>query len=187
MVPGSVSAVAAFGDVTLAQAFLNVELVAIVDVSGSMATADSRDGRTRYDVACEELARLQGECPGLVALVAFAGSARFVPHGIPPLLGGGTNLAGALRFASRVDGTNVTFCVVSDGWPDDAEGALSIARTFKDPISTIFVGPESDLAGQEFLLELARAARGTYQPDHRVSLLADKLRPLLASVSESGA
>jgi hypothetical protein len=181
MVPGSVSAMAHLAGTSVAQAFLEVELVAIVDVSGSMGTHDSRDGCSRYEVACEEFTRLQAECPGRVALVAFAGNVRFVPGGVPPLLGGGTNLSEALRFARKADGSGVRFCVVSDGWPDDAEGALAVARTFESPISTIYVGPESDIAGREFLEQLAKTAGGIYQPDHCVALLAQKLRPLVGA------
>ena len=37
--------------------------------------------------------------PGKLAVIAFSDSTVFAPGGQPPLLGSGTNLAGALRFA----------------------------------------------------------------------------------------
>ncbi|HOR01504.1 MAG TPA: VWA domain-containing protein [Anaerolineae bacterium] len=99
IVPGSLSAIAAREGQSLAETFLNADAVILVDTSGSMMSGDSRGGRSRYNVALEELAHLQAHMPGKLAVIAFSDSTVFAPGGQPPLLGSGTNLAGALRFA----------------------------------------------------------------------------------------
>jgi hypothetical protein len=63
IVVGSVADVAAKSGMSIAEAFISVEAVAIVDVSGSMSSADSRGGQRRYDVACQELTKLQAAMP----------------------------------------------------------------------------------------------------------------------------
>lgn len=179
IVAGSVAAVANRSGKSIAEVFLNVDLVAIVDCSGSMDAPDSRGGRRRHDVATEELAKLQAEHPGKVGIIAFSDAAHFVPGGAPPFLGGGTDLAGALRFAKTADGTGAKFCVISDGQPNDPDEALQVARGYTSMVCTIFVGPESDVGAQDFLRRLAEATKGAFQKDHRVSLLSEKLAGLL--------
>lgn len=181
IVPGSVAAVAARANKSIAETFLSVDLVALIDVSGSMESSDSRGGHTRYAVACEELTKLQAQFPGKVGIIAFSNTAHFVPGGVPPMLGGGTNLEAALTMAKKADGLGPKFCVISDGQPNDEAACIAAAKSFKSPISTVYVGPEEDPSGRDFLRRLAAAAGGTYQEDNRVSLLADKLRPMLAA------
>lgn len=179
IVPGSVAAVAARANKSIAETFLNVDLVALIDVSASMAAADSRGGRSRYAVACDELTKLQADHPGKVGIIAFSNTAHFVPGGVPLMLGGGTDLASALRFAKIADGTGARFCVISDGLPDSQEDALNVARTYQSTVCTIFCGAESDIGAQEFLRKLAEATKGSFQKDPRVSLLSEKLTGLL--------
>jgi hypothetical protein len=105
IVTGSVAAVANRTGKSIAETFLNVDLVAIIDVSGSMAEHDSRGGRSRHAVACEELAKLQAAEPGKVGIIAFSSHAQFMPGGVPPQPSGGTDLAGALTFSKIADGT----------------------------------------------------------------------------------
>lgn len=159
IVPGSLSAIAKETNTSIAEAFLGVDVIVIVDVSGSMAAADALGGRTRYTVACEELARLQEQLPGRIAVVAFNSDVRFVPHGLPPEPWGSTDLAAALRFVKVADGT-VRFIVISDGHPDDPRAALQVARGFASPIDVIYCGPDDEREGREFLEQLARAAKG---------------------------
>jgi hypothetical protein len=179
VIPGSLAFVATQAHQSIAESFVNADAVIIVDTSGSMMTNDSRDGQSRYDVACQELARLQHDMPGKLAVISFSDSAEFCPSGVPRFMGGGTNLAGALAFAGFADLPGMRFFVISDGYPDNEEKALKMAKTYKATISTVFVGPESDTQGRAFLAQLAAAAGGADLTAECVLELADKLTPLL--------
>lgn len=159
LVPGSISAVAQDSGRPLALAMMDVDAVVIVDTSGSMGVHDSRDGQQRYDVACQELAALQARMPGKLAIVSFSDTALLCPTGVPSYLGGGTNLAGALRYAKTFDVDGVRFIVVSDGEPDSERDALTEAARISGRIDTIYVGPEMG-SGREFLARLANASGG---------------------------
>lgn len=160
MVVGSIAAVAKQQGQPIAVTFISAEIIAIVDVSGSMTTRDARDCQSRYDVACQELVALQAKHPGQVAVVAFSYNAQFCPGGVPVFDGGGTDLAGALRFVQIADGT-VRFVVISDGIPDNADAALAVAREFTSRIDTVYVGPKSG-HGAEFMRRLSKTAGGQY-------------------------
>lgn len=180
IVTGSLSDMARREGHTLAESFLSADAVVLVDVSGSMDARDSRGGLSRYDVALQELAELQKRLPGKVAVIAFSDSTMFCPGGQPPLLGSGTNLAGALRFAKVADVPGMRFVVISDGQPDDQGAALAVAATYKCRIDTIFTGPENDLSGgRAFLLELATASGGQSVTADRAQELAAKTATLL--------
>ncbi len=178
LVPGSLGAVAKRDGMGIAESFLSADTLAVIDVSGSMADRDSRNGQSRYDTACLELARLQAELPGKIGVVAFSSWTEFVPGGQPPFIGGGTDLAGALRFVQPADGT-VSFIIISDGWPDEPDKALTIARTFKSKISTIYTGPESDRHGADFLRALAAASGGKHITADRAQELAERAKTLM--------
>lgn len=178
IVPGSLSVVANQAGTSIAEAFLNADVVVIVDVSGSMDTKDSRGGRRRYDVACDELRRLQADLPGKIAVVAFSSTTVFVPGGVPPFLSGGTNLAGALEFVQPADGT-VRFIVISDGEPNDEFSALRFAHNFASKIDTIYVGPKDNRAAARFLEELARASGGRFATAARAAKLAEKVQTFM--------
>ena len=94
IVTGSLSDVAKREDVSLAESFLSCDAIILCDVSGSMGAYDSRGGKTRYEVALEELAALQAHMPGKLAIIAFSDNTLFVPGGVPPMLGMGTNSHG---------------------------------------------------------------------------------------------
>ncbi len=180
IVPGSLSAVAKREGKSLAESFCSADAVIIVDTSGSMYTTDSRGGKSRYDVALEELAQLQAHMPGKLAVIAFSDSPVFAPGGQPPLLGSGTNLAGALKFAKVADVPNMRFVVISDGEPDSAQAALAVAATYQARIDTIFVGPENDWhGGQAFLQQLAAASGGQHMTADRVQELAERTERVL--------
>lgn len=176
LVAGSIGAIAKQQGQPIAATFISAEIIAIVDVSGSMATHDTRDSQSRYDVACQELAALQAKHPGKTAVVAFSDRSQFCPGGVPICEGGGTDLAGALRFVRVADGT-VRFVVISDGLPDDAEEALKVARQFTSRIDTVYVGPEGG-SGAGFLLRLANAAGGEHVTTE-VSKLCGQVERLL--------
>jgi len=180
IVAGSLSDVAKREDVSLAESFLSCDAIILCDVSGSMGAHDSRGGKTRYEVALEELAALQAHMPGKLAIIAFSDNALFVPGGTPPLLGEGTNLRGALAFARVADVPGMQFIVISDGVPDDRDGALAEARKYKAHISTVYVGPEDDYdGGRAFLAELAAKSGGQSVTADRAQELAAKTATLL--------
>jgi hypothetical protein len=173
IIPGSIGAIAKREGISLAESFVSADVVALVDVSGSMDAGDSRGGLSRYDVACEELANLQNTNPGKVAILAFSHETIFCPSGQPPRLFGSTNLAGALAFARVADTGDMRFVIISDGQPDDAEAAMSEARKYRGRIDVVYVGPEYSPTGRDFLSRLA-AARGG------VTVTADKAQQLAA-------
>lgn len=180
IVTGSIADVAKRSGQSLAQTFVNAECVILVDTSGSMGAADSRGGRTRYDVACEELAALQGAMPGRIAVLSFANETMFCPDGKPWNQNGGTDLAGALKFAKVADVPGIRFIVISDGEPDNAPLALLEAAKYKSRIDVIYVGPESLPAGREFLTKLAQTSGGQVVTADRAKALADSAKRLLA-------
>jgi Mg-chelatase subunit ChlD len=180
VVPGSLSAISQSTGQPLAESFLAADAMILMDVSGSMASQDSRDNLSRYEVALQELAKLQRDMPGRLAVVAFSGKTELIPGGIPPFFGGGTDLAGALRFAKIADVDGMKFVVVSDGRPNDEKAALAVARTIKAPISTVYVGPENGL-GRDFLERLAAANRGTFGTSTCAVELAATVKLMLAA------
>jgi hypothetical protein len=181
LVPGSLAAIAKTNNVSLAETFLSAEAIIIVDVSGSMSDHDARGGKSRYEVALDELARLQAQLPGRLAVIEFSSTVRFVPSGAPSFQGGGTQLAEALRFTKVADVPGaMRFFVISDGEPGDPDEALKIARSYQNKIDTIFVGPEEDWAGgRDFLQRLAQASGGQAVTCDRLKELAPTIERLL--------
>ena len=182
IVIGSLANIANRDGTSLAESFLNAEAVLLVDCSGSMMARDSRNGASRYDVAVEELGKLQAAMPGKLAVLGFSDRTEFCPGGIPAFQGGGTDLAGALKFAKMADIPGMKIIVISDGEPDDAQAALAVAATYGAPIDTIFVGPENDyIGGRAFLQRLAAACHGQHVTADRVVALADVTMQLLSA------
>lgn len=180
IIQGSLGAVAQQNKTSIAESFVNANAIIIVDTSGSMDQSDARNGKTRYQVACDELANLQRTMPGKLALLSFSNDVVFCPNGIPFQFGGMTDLAKALKFAKVADlPSGMRFIVISDGEPDDEADALKVAKTFKNRIDTIFVGREG-AEGQDFLNRLAKASGGEHVTADRVAELADKTVKLLA-------
>lgn len=158
---GSLQDVARQSGLTLAEAFMSCDAVVIVDGSGSMMMIDVRPGEplTRHQAATAELARLQAELPGKVAVIAFSSSAEFCPSGFPRYIGGGTDMAAALEFVKVADGCGIKIILISDGEPDNADATLRLARGFTSKIDTVFIGREG-APGAEFLRRLAAATGG---------------------------
>jgi predicted subunit of tRNA(5-methylaminomethyl-2-thiouridylate) methyltransferase len=71
----------------------------------------------------------------------------------------GTNMQDALVFIKMADGCGIRLILISDGQPDDREGALRMARTFTSRIDVIYIGPP-DGEGERFLAELANCTGG---------------------------
>lgn len=178
LVVGSVAAVAASNGRAVAEAFMNVDVIVLVDTSGSMAMMDSRGGQSRYAVACAELATLQAAQPGRVGIISFSTHCQFCPSGVPHFEGGGTDLAGALRFARAADLEGIRFIVVSDGEPDSERDALAEAEKFRGNIDTVYVGPENG-GGREFLRRLAMACHGESVTAAHAQALAPAIERLL--------
>lgn len=179
IVPGSLSAMAQQSNKSIAESFLSADVIVIVDTSGSMGANDSRGGRSRYEIACEELARLQKTLPGKIAVLSFSDNTIFCPNGVPIFLQCGTDLAGALKFARVADLPGMTFFVISDGSPDSEGAALNEARKYKAKINTIYVGPENYPTGRDFLIRLAKASGGQNVTADRAKELAAKIETLL--------
>lgn len=179
LIRGSLSDVSMREGLSLAESFVGVDVVILLDVSGSMMMQDSRGGRSRYDVALEELAQLQQAMPGRIAVIGFSDHPEFAPNGAPRFQGTNTDLARALQFARMADIAGMRFIVVSDGQPDDERAALDVAATYQGRIDCVFVGPEHDRLGQEFLNKLASAHGGQKVTADRVQQLAAKIETLL--------
>jgi hypothetical protein len=179
IVPGSLMAQ---GQHSLAESFLNADAILIVDMSGSMGMEDAPGEIARWDAAENELIRLQAENPGKLAVVAFSGTVEFCPTGIPPRLGGGTNMAAALRFVKPADGTGVKFILISDGEPDDKMEVLNVAYSFESKIDTVYIGPEGG-RGASFLAKLAQQAGGMATTSKAPGLLADNVTLLLKATA----
>ena len=179
IVTGSLTDVAKRNGHSLAQTFVNAEVVILVDTSGSMETHDSLGGRQRYEVACAELAVLQEQLPGKIAVLSFSNTAMFCPDGKPYNQGGMTDLAGALKFACVADVPGMRFIVISDGEPNDANAALAEAKRYQNRIDVLYVGPEQMPAGREFLMRLAHASGGQAVTADRAQNLLGATRKLL--------
>lgn len=180
IVKGSLADVATSSGQSLAQTFVNAECVVLVDTSGSMSSRDSRGAESRYNVACEELAQLQGALPGKIAVLSFSSFTVFCPDGKPQNQEGGTDLAGALKFAKVADVPGMRFVVISDGEPDDKLAALAEAKKYTNRIDVIYVGPESHPAGRNFLAKLAAASGGVMVTAEKAQALAETTQRLLA-------
>jgi len=182
IVQGSLSAVATSGHISLAESFINADHIVLVDVSGSMTEHDSRDGQSRYDVACQELRKLQGELPGSIAIVAFASKPQFCPSGVPMMdaaTGFGTDLAQGLRFIAPADGL-VDVWVISDGEPNSEQEAFTIARRMTSRINAVYVGPRNG-DGRDFLLKLCRLRGGQSAESTAAINLAGTIRSMLGT------
>jgi hypothetical protein len=194
IVKGSLAAIAQQEGQSLAESFLSADLVVLVDTSGTMSARDvdgppatdtferyfgGGSSRSRFEAACDELATLQAQHPGKVAVVGFSSRAQFCWGGRPPFDGDGTDMAEALRFIRPADGTGMTIVLISDGLPNDADETLAVARTFASPIMTIYIGPAGE-RGEAFLRKLASLTGGQHSTN-KVPELSAHIAGLLGS------
>ena len=177
IITGSLGQIAQVSGKSIAETFVGADAIVIVDVSGSMGTNDSRNGQSRYAVACDELANIQNTLPGKIAVIAFNNLTTFVPNGIPPTPAGGTRLDEALKFARIADIPGMHFVLISDGEPESELHALSEASKYKNKIDVIYVGPEEFPDGREFLAKLAALTGGK-------TVTADRAQALGAGVMQ---
>lgn len=179
IVPGSLAAMVANHNMTLAESFMACRCIVLIDQSGSMGAADAPGGRTRYEAADDELARLQKRNPGRVAVISFSRTVRFCPGGVPFREGETTNMAAALRYVQLADGV-AKIVLISDGEPDSAAETLAEASKFQHAIHTVYIGGEVDsYGGRAFLGQLAAATGGRALQSDAPGLLADKTEQLL--------
>ena len=160
IVPGSLSQIAQQNNTGLAESFLNCDVLILLDMSGSMSSHDAPGGKSREQVAEEDVIRLQATHKGKIALFCFADYAIFAPGGVPLNCGGLTDMAAALRYIQAADNCGSKIILISDGMPNDADATLAIAREFKNHIDTLFCGPESDVEGGRAFLEKLAAITG---------------------------
>ena len=177
LVKGSLSALSERDNMSLAESFLNVDAILLVDMSGSMEARDAPGGISRYEAAESELLRLQEENPGKIAVIAFSSTVEFCPSGRPPRLGGGTNMAQALRFVRAADGI-ARIILISDGDPDDKMEVLNVAYSFEGKIDTVYIGPEGG-NGAAFLAELAKKSGGVFAQSNAPGMMNESVTLLL--------
>lgn len=180
IIQGSLGAIAQQNGKSIAESFVNADCIIIVDTSASMSQHDSRGGKSRYEVACEELKNLQGSMQGKLAILSFSDDVMFCPNGIPFDYEGMTDLTKALKFAKMGDVSGMRFIVISDGEPGDEQSALDVAKTYKARIDTIYVGPENG-DGQKFLQRLAKASGGQGVTSAQVKELESTVKHLLTA------
>ena len=177
-IPGSLASQAAATGQSIAQTFVSADVIVLVDTSSSMSHADGVEQKSRYERACDELAKVQASLPGKIAVLSFADFTLFCPSGIPTAPCGITDLTGALSFARVADIEGMKFIVISDGEPNDELSAIQIAGHYKNKIDTIYIGPERG-GGQRFLERLARESGGEFAKDFAAKQLAHTVRGLL--------
>lgn len=175
---GSVYDVAARRGEDLASVIANVEVVIMLDTSGSM-------NGEKYERAKAALAKVQERFEGKVLVISFGSSVDICLKGIPASAdGGSTPLTEALHMAKQFDGTGVRFIIISDGIPDNMVSAEETAKTFTDKIDTIFIGSDFDTVGIDFLRRIATGHSGN-KVDPK--LLADRIMGFLTDGSSSNA
>lgn len=162
----------------LAESFMDVDAIVLVDTSGSMSYRDAPGGAERYEAACNELKKLQELLPGKIAVIAFSDTVQFCPNGIPIYLGAGTRMDLALRFVKMADVPGMRFILISDGSPDVEDDTLNVARTFTNHIDTVFIG-QAGAYGSHFLKRLAQVSGGRFTASVLTHELAATLMLLL--------
>lgn len=181
VIKGSLAQQAKEKNQSVAESFVDADVIVLVDTSSSMLDRDARGGLSRYDTACQELVKLQGSLPGRIAVISFSDYQVFCPDGKPVNLSMGTKLTEALQFVKMADIPPMRFIVISDGYPNEATSALQVASTFVNQIDTIHVGAENDRNGIDFLNKLANAKGGQSTRAGQANDLAKAAERLLAA------
>ena len=179
VIAGSLSQQAQQKGQSLAESFISADAIILVDTSGSMAQSDGTEN-TRYERACNELAKIQNTMPGKICVISFSDEVMFCPAGVPWNYSAGTDLAKALKFAKVADVPDMRFIVISDGEPNDESEALKVAKTYKNHIDTIYIGRENS-SGQAFLAKLAKASGGISARDFSAAQLSSTVKGLLSA------
>jgi len=178
IVKGSLSDIAAAKNIPLAEAILDVDYVALVDISYSMDELAGREGTaSRWEQMVAALNNLQIQNPGKWLVVEFSTNVAPRPNGEPSKPNGSTNLSYGLDFVLPFDGFAQIF-IISDGEPDNPEAALTAAMKFRSKLNVIAVG---NAAGSEFLKTLAAATGGITIPikEAQARLITDGIKLLM--------
>lgn len=175
-VKGSLLSQAENNNQSLAATFISVDVIILVDTSGSMGVSDNTE-RTRYERACTELEKIQATMPGKIAVISFSDEVMFCPGGRPWNYACGTDLTKALKFVKVADVEDMRFIVISDGQPDDESSALQVAKTYKNKIDTVYIGPGDN---SKFLERLSLVSGGKAANDFSAHKLAQTVYGLLA-------
>lgn len=184
IVLGSIQDMATTTGRSLAECMVNVDVIVFVDVSGSMEDQDAPGGRSRYEAACEELANIQRQHPGRVAVIAFSNNVVFCASGVPAFEGRFTAMDNALEFGRIADGAGIQFILLSDGLPDSPRETLRIAEMYETPIDTVYMGPESGPEadeGRRFLAELSRITHGRSVTTAQPAMIEQPILALMGS------
>lgn len=182
IIQGSLGAVAKKNNQSLAASFLSVKCLVMVDVSVSMGRTDAGNGKSRYEAAVEQLARLQNDNAGEIAVCAFSDKAEFCPSGVPVFMRSNTDMVAALNLMKLADGCGIRLVLISDGEPNDEAGTLAAAAKFTSRIDTIFVGSETG-SGREFLQRLAAQTGGVsiVNRTEQLNLLGGNIQKLIGA------
>jgi len=161
---GSQADMAQRNQTSLAETWMNVDMVTLCDTSGSMDMSDKLGGDTRYERLLVELEKLMKRFEGKVAVFSFSGLCEWCPSGIPTPYFGNTDMLNALKhiYHQGVDDLGVKIALLSDGSPDYGQETeiLGLAKLFKTKIDTIYIGPE-DADAIKFMRQLANASGGS--------------------------
>lgn len=179
MVPGSTLDLSEKNNISLAESFLSAQIVVLLDNSGSMGANDGPMGQTRRKAAEIQLVGLQKKFPGQIALICFADHSVYSPGGIIVPCGGSTDMKGVLEFAKMADDCGLKIIIISDGFPNDPSRTLEIARTYQTKIDAIYIGPETDSSGRDFLEQLVSVTGGKFIKSDEVGQLEDGVETLL--------
>lgn len=182
-VVGSVASQALVRGVDIATALMEAEIIALVDISGSMDAMVYPQKKTRWQIANNALISLQNKHRGKVAVVEFNHNVALKLNGVLGIPTGGTELAAALEFVSPIDGCGIDVYIISDGLPNSE---LMCFRVVKEQLSntrifTVYCGDEDEESSKKFLNKLASLGGGQYfnseegvKLEEQMFLLADK-------------
>lgn len=180
IVKGSIIDITQSNSSSIAETFLSCDALVLLDMSGSMESRDTPSGESRRKVATDQLIKLQKENAGKLALICFADYVLFCPAGVPQDCGGSTRLERGLEYIKPADDCGMKIIIISDGSPNDPNKALDIARTFKNKVDTIYIGPETDYeGGRAFLEKLASVTGGQSLKSDSPGLLSKEVETLL--------
>lgn len=150
--------------------------VVLADCSGSMEESIGALNMTKYDHLVVALQDVLKYHPG-IKVVAFNSSIQETHGANLPRPNGGTNLAGALKFAAKWQPKKTI--IISDGVPDDGPGAMEEAERITGVVDTIYCGPDCHPA-IEFLRGLSKSAAGvSFEWNGYRDALAPQIRALI--------
>lgn len=176
---GSVTDVASDRKIPLSQVIMEAEAVILVDTSGSMSAYDGMP-KTRYERSVDALEYYQKQISGKILVLSFSEETIFCPNGYPAYQGGSTNMVEALVYAKIADNVpDMNIILISDGEPNNMLDTLDVAKTFKNKINTVFIGPEDSRAGADFLRKLSEATGGQHTTDYRAANIKKSLGAML--------